>query len=1181
MSLELADAIVTKFLTGGTGYAPFGDGLDGEELLPGTLYHYYQQETGNAAQPQVALLQLFLGLGPLAGELWDQEVRALTRIADQDHPALPVVLDGKYEEPTSELTALGARHGFGYLRTAADKPLGAAGVAKLANVYREQPVAALQQFWYLADALSILHDIRIAHRNVWPGSLQVEPKADSFSLRLSRFELSALLSGLMASPRRHATRDALRDIYLRQGSAALIYAPPERLDCLLGNGTDLAGPAGDVFGLGVTVAEWFLPPDHFRMDGEPQREDVEKAHEGLRSVLNADPPIPRVLAQLLASMIQRSGRPTSAEVVSELAASYNSIARQLEDSPAKRPYLLVFQPEKFAATLGRWGSLNHDPATPEGANEIAAKLLSDTRENAKVVRLKDGALKYTQQGDPESRRAAQTTIFGQEFIWFCHRYFRPSVLGGRDHYDEAQIIRYVVRRRQNQAVRELESQADSAFARSLPLIQPVSDGIAQLQWEKLLLDRPSWLPLLDSAVEARPVGTAAASFLDALDFYLNYQRADLDARCYPYRRVDAGTTQRAVLEWDTNRDVDRATVAQPLTAALLTNSRLRPDFADFFAANVDDGLRTIPLEVLTDDRGRVGTKIGAYTLRESSSPRQITLDTTHQPAVPERGWLRLSSDPISGSMLNRQADARVDLTGQVGALSYLLGRRGLQQRRRIGARVSGDVQGEGDTAIRDLLANETLYALQGPPGTGKTTVSAQAIAAYLDENKTDRILVTAQSHAAVDNLALRVLSNLRRDDPQLRSFIAVRAQPFNEDSVDPRMRKYFFARCTARFITDIDTRLAEQLSAGTLTAEKATVVREWRAQAGSAVFELARRIRRGANLVFATCGAATPNSLADNGNLEPFDWVLVEEAAKAWPTELAIALVRGRRWTLVGDQAQIGAYGLAEVRRFLDACENDPAPEVKAHFENRKSYLEAFELFDGVFRRGKAHGSSRQLTEQRRMRDPIAQVVGSSFYPLSEPASADELPASSLVTKRSDACASLLRPDWVGDAALVWLDTSHTHQDVGHWSNPHEAMLIARLVRELRPQPSFDLGRGKSDSFKISLAILTPYRQQVDEIIKQLPEAAGAVFTVDSFQGREADVVIVSLVRDTTRPGAPHKSYGHLLDQARVNVALSRARDRLFVVGSFDHFEQAPALHWNRVTKAVRVHGEVRAAGYS
>jgi len=109
---------------------------------------------------------------------------------------------------------------------------------------------------------------------------------------------------------------------------------------------------------------------------------------------------------------------------------------------------------------------------------------------------------------------------------------------------------------------------------------------------------------------------------------------------------------------------------------------------------------------------------------------------------------------------------------------------------------------------------------------------------------------------------------------------------------------------------------------------------------------------------------------------------------------------------------------------------------------------------------------------------------------------------------------------------------------------------------------------------------LTPYRRQVEAIKRADPALSDAVKTVDSFQGREADLVVVSLVRDKARApwSRPLSNVGHLADPTRVNVMLSRARDLLVLIGSFDHFAGSGLPTWQSVTTAVERYGIRRPA---
>lgn len=491
-----------------------------------------------------------------------------------------------------------------------------------------------------------------------------------------------------------------------------------------------------------------------------------------------------------------------------------------------------------------------------------------------------------------------------------------------------------------------------------------------------------------------------------------------------------------------------------------------------------------------------------------------------------------------------------------------------------------------------MLSHQLIYALQGPPGTGKTEVSAQAVWAYLRSDPTARVLVSAQSHYALDNLAARVLGKLGLvgEDGKPRDtadFLAIRV--YNEqayDRVDSRLRPFRVDESALRLKAAIKRRVRDRRDARIDSPRVRQVVDSWLEEIDGTEIELGERLRRGANLVFVTCSSASHETLVDNGSREPFDWVIIEEAAKAWPTELALPLVRGLRWTLVGDQQQIGAYGLDDVKKFLNSCADDPEPEIAKHFGRRDAYLKRFELFGTMIKEAGPGDPVQRLTEQRRMHDPICQVVSRSFYPAprsapppgAPPQPRDPLPPGILVTMREEDGHVVESPGWLQGRTLVWIDTSGVHRDQPYWSNPYEARLVAALCQDIRPDA---VPHARHEENRRGLAVLTPYRQQAELIRQAGPSLEDAVRTVDSFQGREADVVVASLVRDTLRASwdRPLKNIGHLADASRVNVMLSRARDLLVIVGSFEHFADSGVECWVKVTTAVERFGVRRAAG--
>jgi superfamily I DNA and/or RNA helicase len=151
------------------------------------------------------------------------------------------------------------------------------------------------------------------------------------------------------------------------------------------------------------------------------------------------------------------------------------------------------------------------------------------------------------------------------------------------------------------------------------------------------------------------------------------------------------------------------------------------------------------------------------------------------------------------------------------------------------------------------------------------------------------------------------------------------------------------------------------------------------------------------------------------------------------------------------------------------------------------------------------------------------------------------------------------------DVPLVFVDLPYVQDTVGmkppettpRWVNRAEAAACVEVLSLIRPHPN-----AKKTP---TLAVLSPYRRQV-RLLRETAEANAArlsnldVFhaksedglfgTVDSFQGNEADAVVISLVRNNWRSG--QAALGFLSDERRMNVLLSRARWRLVVIGSLN-----------------------------
>jgi hypothetical protein len=436
-----------------------------------------------------------------------------------------------------------------------------------------------------------------------------------------------------------------------------------------------------------------------------------------------------------------------------------------------------------------------------------------------------------------------------------------------------------------------------------------------------------------------------------------------------------------------------------------------------------------------------------------------------------------------------------------------------------------------------ILRNEGIYSVQGPPGTGKTYLACEAITKLLEEDPDARILVCAKEHQALRTLRDKLLTGFGDHLP----VHVIVSQP----------RRFGFDGHIEGTPFDVARKSLENISTESAPPILKDSLAAWGKQPPPL---LERMMENGAQIVFATTTSWTMRRSRFDRKAEPYDLAVVEEAGKCYPSELFGPLAISRKVLLIGDQRQLPPFQLEETKAAVDYIRTIPTAVTKLEEEmghGEKGHVEWVEVKQWLqpFARLYENGPSFMLKDQYRMVPPISRLVSDTFY------------ATSFTNRKSTAeCRPVFSHPQLGDMTLVWIDVPFcsdfpkAREDLaGHRFNKLELAIIAKLFAEMEYG-----GRGSP-----SVAILSPYNSQVDHLAgnKGLPAALPAscpgvprfnpqecVRTVDSFQGNEADLVVVSLVRNNTF-GNPLNAWGFVLNPERLNVMLSRARRHLVVVG--------------------------------
>lgn len=423
-------------------------------------------------------------------------------------------------------------------------------------------------------------------------------------------------------------------------------------------------------------------------------------------------------------------------------------------------------------------------------------------------------------------------------------------------------------------------------------------------------------------------------------------------------------------------------------------------------------------------------------------------------------------------------------------------------------------------AVKLILSAKDIAIIHGPPGTGKTTTIVQAIAEVLKNEK--QVLVCSSSNTAVDLLTEKLhrekISVLRLGNPARIS------EEVLINTLDSKISKHASYKDIKNYRKTADEYFR---MAGSY---KRTFGREERDQRKLFYLEAQKILQEARKLedyitedLFDKAQVIACTPVVSSGRLmrnKQFTTLFIDEAAQALEPMCWIPISRCDRVIFAGDHFQLPPTVKSK----------------KAEAEGLKETL--FEHCMGI------ENISVMLNIQYRMHHHIMNFSNNEFYKGN--LIADLSVHEKLLSKNSD--------DNFLNTAVSFIDTAGCgfneilNPESLSISNPEEANLLLNHLKQLISQYQFSAERSQP----ITIGIISPYKEQVqyinnlitnDDEIKN-SQIKIVVKTVDGFQGQERTVIYISLVRSNDT-----KEIGFLNDIRRMNVALTRAKEKLVVIG--------------------------------
>lgn len=407
--------------------------------------------------------------------------------------------------------------------------------------------------------------------------------------------------------------------------------------------------------------------------------------------------------------------------------------------------------------------------------------------------------------------------------------------------------------------------------------------------------------------------------------------------------------------------------------------------------------------------------------------------------------------------------------------------------------------------------------IKGPPGTGKTYV-INAIVQYITKELKQKVVISSQTHVAIDNVLDEIMEN---HDPIIPNRITNRRNKYSGQEIDTTIYKTWAKKFSEH------NKLAKNQGLAT------QILQDMSNFNGEKKFRFSESVELSD---YSVIGATTTTSAIGGKKglelFEGYDWLIIDEVSKCPITEVLRYLPYVSKIIMVGDD-----YQLAPLLEF----QKEEVESLTAYNEDmfeklKKTYEES--VFAKTLEKAKKVGRLVTLNVNYRSVAPVLNAYN-IFY------------NRELIGMRETVKPTKVRfsdkYQMFNDKDVFFVDVKNGKEATEGTSRYNVEEL--RATREILEM----LLANTLNPEKVSVSAIFPYGAQIDKFQrenKELINKARKTFksfeidTVDAFQGRETDIVLVNtVVTDMSR--------GNFLnDFRRINVSMSRARDKLFIFGN-------------------------------